>query len=263
VAIVTQPPLERRRALGCAMALLVASPSPGLAQNPSTIERIKPSIVAVGTFERTRNPKFSFAGTGFAVGDGSLVATNEHVLPKTLNTERSETIAIAARAQDDTVQVKMARKVASDTSADLALLQIDGPPLRPLRLGDSDGVREGESYLFTGFPIGAVLGLFPVTHRTMIAAVTPIAIPAARADQLDARSLRRLQAGAYRVFQLDGTAYPGNSGSPVYHAESGEVIGIVNSVFVKGTKEAALTQPSGISYAIPAQKLKELLERTR
>jgi len=108
-----------------------------------------------------------------------------------------------------------------------------------------------------------VLGLFPVTHRTMISAVTPIVIPAARADQLDARSLRRLQAGAYRVFQLDGTAYPGNSGSPVYHPDSGEVIGILNSVFVKSTKEAALTQPSGISYAIPAQKLKELLDRTR
>jgi S1-C subfamily serine protease len=65
------------------------------------------------------------------------------------------------------------------------------------------------------------------------------------------------------VFQLDGTAYPGNSGSPVYHAETGAVIGIVNSVFVKGTKESALTQPSGITYAIPAQKLKDLLDRTR
>ena len=252
-----------RLALGCAMALLLAGASPGVAQNPSTIERIKPSIVAVGSFERTRNPQFSFAGTGFAVGDGSLVATNEHVLPKTLNTERNETIAISVRIQDDAIQVRAARKVASDASADLALLRIDGPPLRPLRLGDSDGVREGESYLFTGFPIGAVLGLFPVTHRAMIAAVTPIVIPAARADQLDARSLRRLQAGAYQVFQLDGTAYPGNSGSPVYRPDSGEVIGILNSVFVKGTKEAALTQPSGISYAIPAQKLKELLERTR
>ena len=262
--------LERRgcsavsaRSLACAMAFLLAGASPGLAQNPSTIERIKPSILAVGTFERLRNPQFSFAGTGFAVGDGSLVATNEHVLARMLDIERSETIAIAVRAQDDTVQVRTARKVASDPSADLALLRIDGPRLPPLQLGDSDGVREGESYLFTGFPIGAVLGLFPVTHRTMIAAVTPIVIPAARADQLDARSLRRLKAGAFRVFQLDGTAYPGNSGSPVYHPDSGEVIGILNSVFVKGTKESALTQPSGISYAIPAQKLKELLERTR
>jgi hypothetical protein len=30
-------------------------------------------------------------------------------------------------------------------------------------------------------------------------------------------------------------------------------------VFVKGTKEAALTQPSGIAYAIPIQALKDLL----
>jgi S1-C subfamily serine protease len=62
------------------------------------------------------------------------------------------------------------------------------------------------------------------------------------------------------VFQLDGTAYPGNSGSPVYHPASGEVVGIVNSVLVKGTKESALKTPSGITYAIPVQKLKALLE---
>jgi hypothetical protein len=39
------------------------------------------------------------------------------------------------------------------------------------------------------------------------------------------------------------------------------VVAIVNSVFVKGTKEAALTAPSGITYAIPAERLKDLLER--
>jgi hypothetical protein len=32
-------------------------------------------------------------------------------------------------------------------------------------------------------------------------------------------------------------------------------------VFVKGTREAASSQPSGITYAIPARKLIELLER--
>ena len=65
--------------------------------------------------------------------------------------------------------------------------------------------------------MGAVLGLYPVTHRSMIASVTPIAISAARSDQLDARTVRRLSSGVFVVFQLDGTAYPGNSGSPVYH----------------------------------------------
>jgi S1-C subfamily serine protease len=65
------------------------------------------------------------------------------------------------------------------------------------------------------------------------------------------------------VFQLDGTAYPGNSGSPVYDPASGKVIGIINSVLVRSTKEAALTSPSGITYAIPAQRLKALLKRAR
>ncbi len=64
------------------------------------------------------------------------------------------------------------------------------------------------------------------------------------------------------MLQLDGTAYPGNSGSPLYETENGEVVGIINMVFVKGTKEAALTQPSGISYAIPAQPLIDLIQRS-
>jgi hypothetical protein len=32
-------------------------------------------------------------------------------------------------------------------------------------------------------------------------------------------------------------------------------------VFVKGTKESALTQPSGITYAIPSRYLAELMKR--
>lgn len=238
---------------------------PAAAQDgvPATIARVKPSIVAVGTFERTRSPAFSFSGTGFAVGEGLRIATNEHVLPKVLNSERNEILAIALRASDGSLQVRPARKIAADTAHDLALLEIKGAPLPPLRLGDSERVREGETYLITGYPIGAVLGLYPVTHRAMVGALTPIVIPAARADKLDARAIRRLNAGAFTVFQLDGTAYPGNSGSPVYDPASGEVVGIVNSVFVKGTKESALSAPSGITYAIPVQKLKELMDGWR
>jgi len=230
---------------------------------PAAIERVKPSIVAVGSFDRLRNPQFAFSGTGFAIGDGSIIATNEHVVDRTLSSERNQSLAVAVGGSGSGIRVRLVRKIASDPSADLALLKLDGTPLPAARLGDSERVREGEMYLLTGFPIGAVLGLFPVTHRVMIAAVTPIVIPAARADKLAARAVRRIAAGAYTVFQLDGTAYPGNSGSPVYHPETGTVIGVVNSVLVKATKESALTQPSGITYAIPAQKLMDLLERTR
>jgi S1-C subfamily serine protease len=250
----------RRRASLAALSLAAAAAMTAAADGgaPATIAQVKASIVAVGTFERLRNPQFSFSGTGFVVGDGLLVATNDHVVPKTVD---GEAVAVAVPAADRTLQIRPARRMASDAGSDLALLRIDGKPLPALVLGDAQAVREGEWYLFTGFPIGSVLGLFPVTHRAMIAAVTPIAIPAARADQLDARVARRLNAGSFPVFQLDATAYPGNSGSPVYHPESGAVIGIVNSVFVKGTREAASSQPSGITYAIPAGKLIELLDQ--
>jgi len=261
----SRPACRRLRGwtLGCSIAILAGHPGVGSAQSASVkaIEQVKPSIVAVGTFERLRNPEFRFLGTGFAVGDGSVIATNEHVVPAVLDSERNEKLAVAVRVSGSTIQVRGARKVASEPSADLALLKIDGPPLSPLRIGNSDAVREGEIYLFTGFPIGTVLGLIPATSRAMISAITPIVIPAAHANQLNARSIRRLAAGAFPVFQLDGTAYPGNSGSPLYDMQSGEVVGIVNMVFVKGTKEAALTNPSGISYAIPAQALKQLLDR--
>lgn len=256
-----------RRRLGrltLAAALLgpLLSPLAATAQSTSaaTIERVKQSVVAIGTFERLRNPQFSFAGTGFVVGDGLSVATNDHVVPRTLNTEGSEILVVAIPAPGNRAQIRAARKVTADTSMDLAVLRLEGPALPALHFGNPESVREGDAYLFTGFPIGSVLGLFPVTHRGMIAAVAPIVIPAARADQLDARTVRRINQGSFSIFQLDGTAYPGNSGSPVYHPETGAVLAIVNSVFVKGTRESALTAPSGITYAIPVQYLQKLLQ---
>jgi S1-C subfamily serine protease len=256
-------PLRRRACV--AVVSLAAAALPAFADDgaASTIARVKASVVAVGTYERLRSPQFRFAGTGFAVDDGLKIATNEHVLPKTLNAERNETLAIAIRGPASQVEIRAARRLAADASHDLALIQLEGKPLPALRLGNSERVREGETFLFTGFPIGAMLGLYPVTHRSMIAAVAPIAIPAAGSDKLDARAARRLLDGAYPVFQLDASAYPGNSGSPVYDDASGEVIGIVNSVLVKSTRESALAQPTGITYAIPVRKLSELLERSR
>ena len=72
--------------------------------------------------------------------------------------------------------------------------------------------------------------------------------------------IKQLNKTAFHVFQLDGTAYPGSSGSPLYDSDSGEVYGVVNLVFVKGKKESALSNPSGISYAIPANFVTELLK---
>jgi hypothetical protein len=48
----------------------------------------KPSIVAIGTFEKTRRPPPNFRGTGFVVADGLHVIINAHVLGEKIDTEK-------------------------------------------------------------------------------------------------------------------------------------------------------------------------------
>ena len=74
-------------------------------------------------------------------------------------------------------------------------------------------------------------------------------------------AIRRLREGPFEVFQLDATAYPGNSGGPMFDPETGEVLGVINMVVIKNTKESALTNPSGISFAVPAKFVAQLLQK--
>ena len=228
---------------------------------PDTIDKIKPAIVAVGTFQKTRRPPSVFRGTGFAIADGLHIATNAHVLPDKVDNEKKEIIAVFA-GKANAVDLREATRVAEDRDHDIAILRITGRPLTAMLLSDSNRVREGETYAFTGFPIGMVLGLNPVTHRAIVSAVTPVVIPQLSAQQLDRKVLARLNA-PYNVFQLDATAYPGNSGSPLFHPETGQVVGIINKVFIQETKESVIQKPSGISYAIPINHLQELLKKHR
>jgi S1-C subfamily serine protease len=230
---------------------------------PELIERVKPSIVVVGTYSKARSPAFVMRGTGFAVGDGTLVATNAHVVPEILDTANGEILVIQVLSGRTGPQQRQAKTAANDKSHDLALLRIEGSPLPAIALQSERSVREGQSVAFIGFPIGSVLGLSSVTHHGIISAITPIAMPGTTASQLNERVIKRLKSGSFEVYQLDGTAYPGNSGGPLFEMEMGEVIGIVNMVFVKSTKESALTQPSGISFAVPILYLQELLREVR
>jgi S1-C subfamily serine protease len=228
---------------------------------PDTIKKIKPSIVGIGTFQRTRRPPSIFRGTGFVVADGLHVATNAHVLPPNLDSDKREILAIFF-GKSNTIEIREATQVAEDRDHDIVILRITGRPLPAMALGDADRVREGETYAFTGFPIGMVLGLNAVTHRAIISAITPIVIPQLSGQQLNKRVVTQLTA-PYNVFQLDATAYPGNSGSPLYHPDTGQVVGVINKVFIQETKETVIQKPSGISYAIPINYLKELLKKSR
>ena len=238
---------------------LVQLVNPSHASLPDTIARVSSSVVGIGTVQKTRRPPAKMAGTGFVVGNGRYVITNSHVIPKEINAAKLEYLAVFT-GRGNSPKARQAVVLKSDEAHDLALLRIEGEPLPALSLGDSSRVREGEEYAFTGFPLGVIFGLHPVTHRGIISSITPIALQANSAGQLDPAQIRRLRS-PYNVFQLDATAYPGNSGSPLYHPETGAVIGIVNMVFVKEGRENVLAKPSGISYAIPAVYARKLLKK--
>lgn len=246
----------------CCLALFgICASGSALADIADTIERVKPSVVVVGTYKKTNSPPFSMRGTGFVAAQGNIVATNAHVLPDAADASDSSLLVVRVAIGDGEAQIRRAQVLALDRDHDLAVLRVEGSPLQALVLKDSDHVREGEAVAFMGFPIGGALGFSPVTHRGMVSAITPIALPGANAQALNEKVIHRLKTGSFNIFQLDGTAYPGNSGSPVFDPNSGDVIGVVNMVFVKATKEAVLSQPSGITYAIPSNFLKELLRR--
>ena len=210
------PPLALA-ALAVFAGFAFASPGSS-AQAPPTIDQVKPSVVAIGTFQTTRVPQFRFLGTGFAVGDGTLAATNAHVIPASLEPGADPELLVALLPGTDPSRVGVRRahpggarqrtRCCPDEDGGSAAAAAEAA-----RLG---GVAEGDSLLFTGFPIGGVLGLFPATHRAMVAAIAPVAMPSPSGRQLDPKVVRRIRDAPFSVFQLDATAFPGNSGSPLY-----------------------------------------------
>lgn len=227
------------------------------------IPKVKPSVVIVGYYKSTNSPRFSMRGTGFVIDSGNLAITNAHVILGPAEDAAGASLVLQVRDAKGELQMRMASVLEVDRLHDLALLRFEGASVAPMTLRDSNSVREGQSVAFMGFPIGGALGFSSVTHRAMVSSITAIVLPAATGAQLTERSIRSIRDGGFDVFQLDGTAYPGNSGGPLFDAQTGEVVGIVNMVFVKGTKESALSQPSGISYAIPANYVAQLLQRQK
>ncbi len=241
--------------LFCSICLLPAR----AADFPQTIASVKKSVVGIGTYQQTRSPAALVEATGFAVGDGAHVVTNAHAVNKLLNGPALEKFVVFA-GQGDKLDIRQATVLGVDREHDLALLHIDGAPLAALQLGEGS-VAEGQELAFTGYPLGIFLGLYPVTHHAFLSAITPVVMPSLTSNKLSAAAIVQLQRDRFRILQLDATAYPGNSGSPVYDPQTGVVAGVINMVFVKKLKESAISDPSGITYAIPVSYVHELLRR--
>ena len=218
------------------------------------ITRIKASTMAVGTFKFTEKPPARFLGTGFIIGDGRRVVTNHHVIAPVKEKKRLFYLHIFNTALPD--KRLKAKLVAEDPFHDLAILEIE-TKLPALPLAASGSVKEGHGIAFTGYPIGFVLGLNPTTHTGIVSAIAPIILPPLHSSMINGKLVKHLRK-PYDILQIDAVAFPGNSGSPVYRIATGEVVGVINKVFIKGKKEHALKDPTGLTYAIPVEYVRAL-----
>src|SRR5713101_77378 len=110
---------------------------------PDLVRRIKPSAVAIETFD-ARGEKLS-RGSGFFI-DVDRIVTNRHVIEG----------AYRAEVHLNSGYAYQVRSVAAvDAEGDLALLKIDAPAnlVRPLSL-DRTSPQEGESVVVIGNPFG-------------------------------------------------------------------------------------------------------------
>lgn len=245
----------------------VAAPSavgspPGSAQDRfvQVVARVRPSIVAIGSYYFKDRPTAKYVGTGFVVDDGYTVVTNAHVVDSLMKRKRLDQMRVFL-PDGQPVDGRNARVMAHDRFHDLSVLRFDGPQTPPLALDLDREPLQGQSVGIMGYPIGMILGLVPAAHRGVVAAVVPAVLPLPRGAKLTpqlAEAIRR----PYNLYQLDLVVFPGHSGSPLFDAHTGGVIGIINKTLAGKTREHLLDQPTSIAYAVPSNWIGQLLIRS-
>jgi serine protease Do len=162
-------------------------------------------------------------GSGVIVTNEGHIITNNHVV--------DQVDEIEVQLSDG--QTRKARLVGADAQVDLAVLKIEDPNVKPLKLADSDTVQAGDFVLAIGNPFG-----FEET-------VT---------DGIISSKGRPNRADAFGdLLQTNAAINPGNSGGPLINLR-GEVVGINTAIISRSGGS------QGIGFAIPSNTVRTALE---
>ena len=195
--------MDRRRKkiilfLAC-FACLAAQSAPAQDFLPELVRRIKPSAVAIETFDSKDNTLAR--GSGFFIAPDRII-TNRHVI------ERAARVEIHLL---DGKKFPVRGVLAVDGEGDLALLQVDVPRALAVPLPIVRAVpQEGESIVVVGNPYG----LEGSVSNGIVSAVREIS-------------------GYGKIIQITAPISPGSSGSPVVNM-AGQVIGIATLQAAEG-----------------------------
>jgi len=166
-------------------------------------------------------------GSGFIIDKEGRIVTNNHVV------EGADEVQVTLY---DGAIVE-ARVLGTDPHSDLAVIDVDLPPqlLRPVELGDSDGLRVGQRAIAIGNPFGLegtlTTGVISALGRTL-PADSLFAIP--------------------EVIQTDAAINPGNSGGPLLNAD-GLVIGVNTAI------RTTTGGSTGVGFAVPVNLVKRVI----
>src|SRR5438093_1041133 len=162
-------------------------------------------------------------GSGVIVTNEGHIITNNHVV--------DQVDEIEVQLSDG--RTKKARLVGADDQVDVAVLKIDDPGVKPLRLADSDTVQPGDFVLAIGNPFGLQE---TVTDGIISWKGQP--------NSTDFRG---------DLLQTNAAINPGNSGGPLINLR-GEVVGINEQIV------SSRGGSQGIGFAIPSNTVRTVLE---
>jgi S1-C subfamily serine protease len=198
--------------------------------SPSAVyEQVNPAVVTIRVRSEARNESGS-PGLQGGTAAGFILDTDGHIVTALHVVYGADRIDVIL-ADGSTYRAEV---LGTDPGNDLAIVTLQAPPeklqgLATARLGDSSGLRVGETVIAIGSPFGL--------DRTLTMGVIS--------------SLGRMRSGVGErlitdMIQVDAPINPGNSGGPLLNLR-GEVIGINEQIEGTGS--------TGIGFAVPVNTL--------
>ena len=213
-------------ASGSDSSITAASSSGSSLTTEQVADLVSPSVVVITT-EQVVYSQWSWYGQNqveSGAGSGVIISSDGYILTCAHVVDGASTITVTIGDKDYTATL-----VGEDTTSDIAVIKIDADGLTPATVGNSDGLKVGQSVMAVGNPLGELGG---TVTGGMISALN-------RSVTIQGSS----SVNTMSLIQMDASVSPGNSGGGLFNM-NGELVGIVNA-------KSSSSDAEGLGFAIP------------